>query len=128
MNRRQRKRALAYLKETAEHYNSGNRSVMKSSGGLCLYVPDSPNSEGCAVGRKLPKWMKKKIMGTSKNSAGVGRLFAIMGRPRFFKGMNIRFIKDVQILHDDWNNWNPKGLSEWGEIEVADIIKRYNLQ
>ena len=48
-----KERRIVFLNDTVAHYNLKNRSVGKS--GKCVYCPEDSNSEGCAIGRHLPR-------------------------------------------------------------------------
>lgn len=117
-----------FLEETVNHYNSNNRSA--GSAGGCAYIPlEGVQSEGCAIGRKLPKSYKKKINrdGPSGfNFGNVGVLFIALGTPRYFKGMPLAFLERVQLLHDGDSNWNIFGLRNKNALN--NIIDEFGLK
>lgn len=117
-----------FLEETVNHYNSNNRS--EGLVGSCTYIPlEGVQSEGCAIGRKLPKSYKKKINRddpSGVNFTGVETLFTTLGTPKYFKGIPFRFLNEIQELHDGEWNWDENGLRE-DSRKVGYIIKLYGL-
>lgn len=128
-NSKIKRRMLIFLDETIQHYNRDNRSFNNF---LCSYIPDDPStSEGCAIGRKLSKSYKKKMMASEKfseiNIRDVNRLFYELHTPRYFKGMPLSFLKQVQGLHDDDNFWCRNGLTDDGEEFCRKLKTTYGL-
>lgn len=121
-----KRRMIGFLDETVNHYNLNNRSYF---GGSCSYIPlDESCSEGCAIGRKLPKTYKKKLINTIFNYGyGVSWLFEKFGVPKYFKEMPIEFLTSVQCLHDEPTHWTNEGLSDLGVSFYEKIKTNFNL-
>ncbi len=121
-----KRRMIGFLDDTVNHYNLNNRSYF---GGSCSYIPlDESCSEGCAIGRKLPKTYKKKLIDSSYNiTASVSGLFEYFGVPKYFKGMPVSFLRQVQVLHDEPTHWTSEGLSELGVSYYEKIKTNFNL-
>ena len=118
MNSNQKQRMIDFLEETIEHYNINNRST---KGGTCVYKPPTGSlSEGCAIGRKLPKSYKKRLNKVN-NTLGVKNLFMELGTPKFFSGMDIDILCQIQILHDCSSYWDEEGFIERFRHKVDDI-------
>lgn len=109
---------LALLEETAAHYNSTNRAVKEGTSN-CQYSPTA-TSEGCAIGRKLPKELAHFLDVTpvsfSGKSVNSQEVFDLM--PEELKRLGKRFLRELQSLHDRISNWNNLGLSELGKTRV----------
>ena len=116
-----KQRMLDLLKETAEHYNANNRCITSST--ACAYIPDHPDeSEGCAIGRKLPKYSKELVIKKNLNTVGVVDLVD-KGVPlgRVFKDIPLGFLED---LHDTNYYWNEHGLTGVGIHRLNHLEKR----
>lgn len=110
-------RSLAFLDDTAQHYNSKNRSEGESS--YCSYHPAHENTQGCAIGR----WLDRDnpiIVGKWASEVSAPRVQGNL--PKWMVEMGIVFLARVQMLHDNDNNWNEKGLTEKG-LEEYELIK-----
>lgn len=124
--KRYRDRMIALVEETAAHYNILNRSFET---GVCKYSCSDPNrSEGCAIGRKLSKKVKKWLLETMcderkiiLNQASWPRVVGIAKRdglkvtPQVFKNLSMSFLCELQSLHDQSDNWDKLGLSKTGK-------------
>lgn len=122
-----KKRMHKLLQETIEHYNSNNRS--STNNGLCVYIPDGGvKSEGCAIGRKLPKKYKSLIIKEELNTWDVKTLFSSLGRPKIFENIPIQFLTEIQLLHDTPEYWNEKGLSKKGVDYASALASDYSLK
>lgn len=110
-------RSLAFLDDTAQHYNSTNRS---EGPGYCSYHPAHENTKGCAIGR----WLDRDnpiIVGKWAAEVSASRVQSNL--PRWMAEMGIVFLARVQMLHDSERNWNEKGLTENG-IREYELVKR----
>lgn len=126
MNTTLNEKRLALLEETAAHYNSDNRC---ESGTSCVYSPTTVGlegkTEGCAIGRKLPKELAIKFDEISKNNDDMGgvishhSLFDLL--PNELKDLGADFLTDLQQLHDLTWNWDATGLSSSGLEDVNNI-------
>ena len=121
MNSKQKKRAYDLLDETVAHYTLKNR-CLDSQSNRCIYIPTNNKSEGCAIGRKLPKRYKKEILKRSLNiGVGVRLLFKKLGTPKVFSGIDGRVLEGIQGLHDSSLCWTSEGLSDWGKKKYLEI-------
>lgn len=119
-----RKRMLSLLEETANHYNSDNRS--SGDRGICFYIPPCSKSEGCAIGRKLSEECKQFIIDNDLNTKSVAFLFSEFTRnnieiPDSLKDLNINFLIELQRFHDEVGNWSRTGLSTYGKAIFQEI-------
>lgn len=120
------------VKETINHYHSGNRSATAS--GMCSYL--SNDGRMCAVGRCLkPEYLEifhKIEFGTLNMGHGTA-IDEIFEAPAL-EGLKISdVVKDeysditleewrkVQRLHDDDKNWDANGLSKNGHNALRVI-------
>lgn len=111
-------RSLAFLDDTAQHYNSANRSEGEAS--YCSYHPAHEKTQGCAIGR----WLDRDnpiIVG--KWAAEVSATRVQRNLPKWMAEMGIVFLARVQMLHDSDKNWDALGLTENGRKEY-ELIKR----
>lgn len=111
-------RSLAFLDDTAQHYNSKNRS--EREGSYCSYHPAHENTQGCPIGR----WLDRNnpiIVG--KWAAEVSSSRVQKNLPKWMAEMGIVFLARVQMLHDTDVNWNERGLTKLG-LERYEDIKR----
>lgn len=111
-----KQRRRAFLKDIKEFYNSNNRAV--NSKGTCLYQA-TKNSPGCAIGRWLDE---KPFCDLTVNSDKVQKFL-----PKWMTEMGVEFLRLCQMLHDDKNNWNEQGLSQFGKEYCAGIKKQFHL-
>lgn len=114
---------LAFLEETANHYNLNNRCSTATG---CRYSPESlglkGKSEGCAIGRKLTPTLAKKL---DREGGTVSYIFEEL--PEELKALGRGFLMHIQLLHDNYSNWDREGLSEIGERTVESIKKQFEL-
>jgi hypothetical protein len=116
-------RQIAFLDDTAAHYNLNNRSVDEN---VCLYTPkDQTKSDGCAIGRHLDEKTRKLLIDKDLNSSYVGKILEYL--PLWMEEMGEKFLRGVQNLHDDTNNWTTTGLSDSGVSHVKTIKDHFNL-
>ena len=120
-----KQRMLDILNETAQHYNSNNRS---NQDGRCTYIPTDPTkSEGCAIGRKLPKTSKALIAEKGFNGFCVDALIACdIPLGETFEGMSVEFLNRLQSFHDADENWTNEGLSPIGKRELKLFTTEIN--
>lgn len=111
-------RSLAFLDDTAQHYNNLNRSETNYE--ACKYHPAHENTQGCAIGRWLDR--DNPII-VEKMAAEVSAPQVQRNLPKWMAEMRIVFLARVQMLHDTYDNWNEKGLTEKG-LEAYELIKR----
>jgi len=120
-----------FLVSTVQFYTSENRSV-HSGTNECLYAP-TENSPGCAIGRFLNKDLALEL--DEKDTKGLAVSFVKLNTPDLFeqfpdwmKEMNISFLRKVQLLHDDSENWNENGISDKGKEIVKEIYEYHELE
>jgi hypothetical protein len=116
-------RRLAFLENTMNHYNSGNRCFV---GDFCQYIPSGPHTEGCAIGRWLDRDSPILDLRLDLRDKAVSALGDYL--PVWMKEMGLDFLRDVQKLHDGLLNWNENGLSPIGESGVDFIKSSYGLR
>lgn len=115
---------LSIVEDVAKHYTSTNRAASLETNS-CQYAPIEGVSEGCAVGRLIADKELCKLMdtrGCSINS--VSQIFSEMV-PQELKDLDLEFLRDLQIIHDEPSNWNSSGLSTYGQESIERIINRY---
>jgi len=131
MNKENRIRARQLLVETAQHYNSNNRSVSPDDeciyGGVCAYIPTPEiESEGCAIGRKLTIEEKELVLENRLNTEGVSEIMRKF-KPVNLVGFSLSFLEALQDLHDNLGYWCEEGLNERGKGRFKRMIKEFDL-
>lgn len=123
-----KERQLEILEDTVKYY-SEDVSRRCVDDGECRYSPESLNiqdiSEGCAVGRLLPRDLCNKLDDLDP-SLSAGSFFNTekypnLGIPQDILDLGKRFLVDLQSLHDTDSNWDINGLSERGNRFVNSI-------
>ena len=104
-----------FFLNTINHFNLNNRSIKD---GVCAYR--GSNGNACAIGREIPDDIALKY---ENKHVGV---FIHKLPPRLQK-MGVDFLRHMQMLHDNRNNWNRGGLSEEGKNHANQIIIDHNL-
>lgn len=122
-----KKKRLAFLEDTVNHYNINNRCEGNMG---CKYSPYTVGlegkSEGCAIGRKLGKRTAIKLdKDLVQQKSGVFNIFDRL--PKYLQQLGMHFLSDLQSLHDHQQNWDEIGISEEGINEVALIKSKYEL-
>lgn len=98
------------------HYNSSNRGI--NSIGRCCY------SSGCAIGRLVPIEIANSFDKEYDNPC-VTEIFEHL--PSNLKDLGCEFLQDIQIFHDDSNNFNEHGLSNIGKLESERLQKLWHI-
>lgn len=101
------------LQDVVDHYNLDNRSVDENE--KCVY--NGPDGRKCAAAR----WMDNLELVTEH--AGVAENYECLNDTAKLAG--IKFMSEIQGLHDNEKYWTNKGLSKAGEIKVLVIKKEY---
>lgn len=115
----QRRREL--LEETVTHYTLSNRNSLN---GKCYYYPVNPNTEGCAIGRKIAdKELCKQMDAMKETAVSDTQIFNLL--PIELQELGIAFLTELQRLHDLNSYWCKTGLSEQGIEAKNHIIKHY---
>ncbi len=116
------------IKETGAFYTSENRGYDRVSE-RCLYV--TPTGENCAVGRCLSD--KGKELAKQCNGLGITTLDStVSGLENAFKneykGHDLEFWSSLQYLHDNPENWDKNGLTEYGKTYMNLLLDKYQNQ
>lgn len=107
-----KERMRAFVLSTMHFYNNNNRSTGEA--GYCLYKPTQKNSPGCAIGR----FVSDKL--TEKQKASGASNFHLL--PKWMQEMSPQFLDAVQSLHDKYDCWTDKGISNFGAQQVEIIL------
>jgi len=110
--------------ETAESYNSQNRSFSRNSVSSCLY---KSGKNKCAVGRCLlskSRLFKLEFIDTPVDSFSAIELDCELKKE--YRGHSIDFWRDVQFLHDQAIFWDLSGLTEKGKDHVDLLIEEWD--
>jgi len=113
------KKRLAFLEETINHFNSQNRGLT-SFGSNCSY------SAGCAIGRKLKSKKLKEELDSLSNPS-VDNPFIFEKLPKTLQCLGAGFLKSMQQLHDNAENWDRPGLSSIGKSQVKIIKDKWDI-
>ncbi len=121
------KRRLAFLNDTLEYYSTDVSRRNIDDDRNCLYSPLNKNSDGCAIGRFM-----KKTDSAFLDKNKIGSIITVFNKyperiPLWMKSLGIDFLNVIQLLHDENDYWNEKGLSPDGKIRV-DTIKRIYIE
>lgn len=113
-------RRKAFLDDTIAHYNIRNRAIEPYTNS-CLYRPTSVSC-GCAIGRWLTVEVAEKLPKACVNDDGIPDQL-----PKWMVDMGLKFLLDVQNLHDSGYCWDENGLTGLGAKEAASIRRRFKL-
>lgn len=112
---------IEILDETANFYNTGNRSIDSSL--FCQY--NGANGRKCAFARCVED-DKLSLLVENENA----KFFYLSYLKPEYQGHGITFWRDIQMLHDNDNNWNDNGLTKSGIAHYNRIVgyinKHYN--
>lgn len=93
----------------------------------CRYSGKSigKNTMGCFVGRLLPSKMRL-VIDNNETTISVDSLVNTnkYNLPKYMVD-NPYMMKQFQILHDENSYWTSTGLSDFGKIELSNILKTY---
>ena len=115
-----RKTKAEVINETASFYNLGNRGIAEGGDKCNYYVEECDNVKLCAVGRYLKdpwSWGCEPSVRAIEPS----RLEDALKEE--YRGHSNAFWNDIQIFHDNRDNWTDEGLSERGE-KIRDQLLR----
>lgn len=107
------------LRDTIRHFNSENRGY--SARKQCCVYSHKCNG-GCAIGRKIPQALAKRL---DRLGSGVGDDCIFDSLPPRLRRLGQDFLKNVQTLHDEENNWDTEGLTDHGRCAAKDIRQRF---
>ena len=123
MNTTIQEKQTKLLEETANFYNSRNRSTNVIGQCACQYSA-SAFSPGCAIGRWLPEELSYK-MDVEYRGASIYSMVKIPEIwdqfPSELKELGVDFLFLIQDLHDNSCNWEQNGLSFTGKNRVEFI-------
>jgi hypothetical protein len=118
-----------FLIDTINHYTLENRCV--DYNGKCKYSPvyaNKDNSEGCAIGRHLDPELAYQIdKDLEDKGASIVKVSHIYSLPDWMENLGIFFLNQIQMLHDENEYWDSKGLSEKGWKQVRCICIDYSI-
>lgn len=117
------------LVSTVKFYTSKNRSVNNDRG--CFYrIEKEGVVKNCGIGRHLSKkaciTFDKDADDTSIEYIFCDDNFKCLA-PKWMQKMDVKFLADIQKLHDMTGYWYSEGLSDDGRSYVNEICKTYNL-
>ena len=104
-----KERRLEILDWEKDNRTKGNRSADKRH--VCFYAGEI----GCAIGRLL----KKEEIQKEWEGKPVTRIFNCL--PKKIQSLDVGFLQSLQYLHDNYKNWNEKGLSKLGKEKYQRI-------
>lgn len=118
---------LAVLEDTVKYYSKApvSRRCRNSKG--CRYTGEAaerPKSEGCAVGRIMPKALAVKLDKIGGTSVSSVFFFHERGEIKLSKkilDLGVSFLSHLQALHDAASCWTSRGLSDYGKRKVECI-------
>lgn len=128
---------LKVLDDTAQDYNSSNRSIKEGTRWTCLYC--GPDGKFCAAGRLFvnpwileeTNWAHTESFFDIINSINNKKLIL---KPEYQYGRSFlsdEFILDLQELHDEEMNWcedglsSPKGFAAYNKIKKDILNNEY---
>lgn len=130
MSEKIKERQLEILEDTVKYYSEDvlRRCVDNDE---CRYSPESLNiqdiSEGCAIGRLLPREICNKLDDLDPNLSARSLFdterYPNLGIPQDILDLRKGFLTDLQALHDLNHHWDENGLSEKGK-KLVSIIKQ----
>ena len=116
MKKATKEQMIAEVEEVANFYNWNNRAVGNDA--RCKYITDC--GKPCAIGRKLTK---EEL---SKPGINQTPLREIIESGSYWEHFDIRFLVNLQNLHDKLLHWTETGLSETGVLFKESIIRDIN--
>lgn len=126
-----KERLTKILDDMVEYYSKNPKGRRASFGENCMYL--TSNNRKCAVGRLLNvKGEKDYLLDRSIIGANVHELLDQIASDdkehiiKPIKDLPLRFLEDLQLLHDNPYNWEGNGLSNDGEAEEDKIRHRIN--
>ena len=122
-----KQRQIKFLNDTVAHYRLDNRST--SVGGMrCLYLAKDDSTEGCAIGRHLPKDLAMRMDDRLFGNPGDWNNEILFNElPSWMKEMGRNFLIEIQSLHDNNICWTENGLSGAGLRQVDTLKVQFEL-
>jgi hypothetical protein len=122
MNELQQKQ-LDFLEDTVKYYSEDTSRRAVTISGCYYYRTD--DGRKCAIGRFIPDDLYNEKI----EEHGIDEIFKYECIPNELKELGVKFLYDIQYLHDNDFNWENCGLSSEGEEWVYfiknEIIKEY---
>lgn len=117
------------LQDVITQFSRNPKQTRSGNSDRCLYNPpkDKPLSAGCAIGMYLTVEVAQKLDQITYNS--IIRIMKSEKKcllPFWMQKMDLRFLSDIQSLHDQNYNFDLNGFSNVGLISIKDICKDYN--
>jgi len=106
---------LEFLEETIAHFNINNRGL--NAKGDCSYT------DGCAIGRHLPKELCEYIDQLEWSSVGNPDVISLL--PADMQKLGTYFLVGVQALHGNPEAWDTEGLTDAGKSQAQKIRNQY---
>lgn len=123
------KTKLEILQETFDTYQKTGDRCFNDEG--CVYTDSNNPKKHCAAGRCMNDDFLQKlfILNQNKNTS-INTILSNYKEEKIFKpeyiGHDILFWKDVQLFHDDYDNFQYHGLSEKGINKKKELIEKYS--
>ena len=126
MKRKVSKNRQELLENTINYFNSKNRGIELSNkeNSLCFYYSDK-TTKRCAIGIEVKK---KTAMALQEKNKPIDCSSSFGLLPKRLQNMGKYFLRSIQELHDNHENWTKTELSLQGKEVVKDIKKHYNLK
>lgn len=131
---------LGFLTDTIRYYSEDVNRRCTNGNGQCYYNPASVNkqeiSEGCAIGRHLPQELKVKLDNWYGSEGAIEDVYEDDDKesgispqdfPESLIELGLKFLTDIQCLHDYDTHWEKRGLSDRGKEYVDSIKEKYKL-
>lgn len=130
---------LGFLTDTIRYYSEDVNRRCTDGFENCYYDPASVNkqdiSEGCAIGRHLPQELKEKIDNYYGSLGAIDEVYEDYEEtgikpeefPESLIELGLKFLTDMQCLHDYESHWQKGGLTEAGKEYVDKIKDKYKL-
>lgn len=117
MKTKERKSMHEIIDETVEFYSNNPRSI---GAGRCKYI--GPNGTMCAFARLVtnPTQLEEGYCCSSKDNWKIAEI------KDEYAGYSWDFYRNLQILHDDGDNWSFGKLSPEGEVFVKELKEQFN--
>ncbi len=123
---------LEIVTETVDFYSADPKRRSYNIADGCTF--NGKDGTHCAVGRcLLPEYheqgfyLEGNTQTFSKFAESHGKEFDEMLQEQY-RGHEMAFWKSLQVLHDDYSNWDKSGITFNGEVAVNNIYERYQLK
>lgn len=110
---------------TINHFNSSNRAIAEDENGFIGCKYRTKDGRACAIGREIPTTLARKFDKTDDTAVDNDYIFDKL--PQRLQDMGQYFLLEMQALHDNGDNWNVDGLTEYGLTVAKEIASRHDL-